>query len=612
VGVLSTASANAAILVHSPNGGDVAKNSLESARTAADAAGKTVVVTSSLSSAQSNISGNWPANIALKVEKGGSINNTTTFNMDRYGSFEAGLYPCLLGSGGVTLPVNVLIQLLWFGATGNYVANDTVPIRRAIASAPPYGHVHFNNCSTAYLVDSTDTISHTFTIGNPITITSDPHALIKLAASSNLHQLLYGHMFVVSSHDVTLDGLQVDANYRNNPFTTNYGAYSDASAGAIVLLNGVASSDGYAVNYNIKNCTIYDSGFTSIGIGSLGPSSVPTMMTGITLDNNTIYGGLQDQIPIAFAKDVKILNGHYYNGSQYMVHPYTAATHITIANNYFWHDAAPVNSQTTIWELGIGHNAYPNTVYDVSAIGNHFNSSADATTNRQSITVQGGAARTKLIGNAILGGTNGIVTGWGAIDTIASGNSIQQTWNSGLDIRGATKTIYSNNTITSANQSGGSAAADSAMVIQSETGTYASTASYNTLLGNIVSKGTLTNKPTHGIFINSGSNAPSDTIIKENDLSDFSGATGVYGATSLTALIMQHNVGYATESGGYIGATSSGGTVAHGLVAAPSLVTITPIDGGKTNIHAVADGTNVTISFDGGGTERFYWSARTW
>lgn len=81
--VLVSASAYSAILVLSSAGTYSTKTSLSDAATAADAAGRTVMVTSVLTAVQSNISSStihgWPTDRALKVEMGGSINPTTTF-----------------------------------------------------------------------------------------------------------------------------------------------------------------------------------------------------------------------------------------------------------------------------------------------------------------------------------------------------------------------------------------------------------------------------------------------------------------------------------------------------------------------------------------------------
>jgi hypothetical protein len=117
--------ASAAILVMSPSGTYTTKTDLATAATAADAAGKTIVVTSALSAVQSNISSAslhaWPTDRALRIEKGGSIANTTAFVMA--GPFSAGLYPVFVGSGTLTGLKEAHPE--WFGAiAGDDIANE--------------------------------------------------------------------------------------------------------------------------------------------------------------------------------------------------------------------------------------------------------------------------------------------------------------------------------------------------------------------------------------------------------------------------------------------------------------------------------------------------------
>lgn len=75
--------AHSAILVFSTNGTYTIKTSLSQAATEAECAGKTIMVTSALSSSFSNISSatlhEWPADRKLGVAQGGSINPTTKF-----------------------------------------------------------------------------------------------------------------------------------------------------------------------------------------------------------------------------------------------------------------------------------------------------------------------------------------------------------------------------------------------------------------------------------------------------------------------------------------------------------------------------------------------------
>jgi len=110
------------ILIFSEHGKYTTKQTLEEARTSADCANKTVVVTSVLTEAQSNILDAWPSDRALKVEKGGSIANSTAFAIN--GPFEAGLYPVFTGEGAVTGLTESRPE--WFGAVDGLSQSDAV------------------------------------------------------------------------------------------------------------------------------------------------------------------------------------------------------------------------------------------------------------------------------------------------------------------------------------------------------------------------------------------------------------------------------------------------------------------------------------------------------
>ena len=128
--------ASAAILVFSPNGTYTTKTTLSQVVTSADTVGKTVVVTSALSSVQSNISSatvhKWPATIALRVEKGGVIGNTTKFDLTG-AAFESGMYQSF--SGNVTGLSESRPE--WFGTNTTPGTTDmSTAISKAIAAAP--------------------------------------------------------------------------------------------------------------------------------------------------------------------------------------------------------------------------------------------------------------------------------------------------------------------------------------------------------------------------------------------------------------------------------------------------------------------------------------------
>lgn len=64
------------------------------------------------------------------------------------------------------------------------------------------------------------------------------------------------------------------------------------------------------------------------------------------------------------------------------------------------------------------------------------------------------------------------------------------------------------------------------------------------------------------------------------------------------------------ENGGISAAIASGATIAHGLGVAPSFITVTAAETAATDIFATADATNITVTYAGGGTKTFYWSAK--
>jgi hypothetical protein len=137
--VISAVSVDAAILVYSPDGSYKQKPDLAAAATAADAAGKTVVVTSALSAVMSNISSSslhaWPADRKLKVAKGGSIGNTTKFAVNA--PFESDLHNAFTGGGRVIFGAGSVSEVYpeWFGARGDGVADDAPALTKAVAAA---------------------------------------------------------------------------------------------------------------------------------------------------------------------------------------------------------------------------------------------------------------------------------------------------------------------------------------------------------------------------------------------------------------------------------------------------------------------------------------------
>lgn len=106
---------------------------LDEARTISACVNKTVVVTSALTSAQSNILGPWPADRALEFKKGGSIANTTafTFATGTTVTIPDHLY-VFAGSGQISGLTEVHPES--FGAVGDMTTNDSVAVQKAVDS----------------------------------------------------------------------------------------------------------------------------------------------------------------------------------------------------------------------------------------------------------------------------------------------------------------------------------------------------------------------------------------------------------------------------------------------------------------------------------------------
>lgn len=138
--LLSTQS-HAAILVFSPNGTYVTKTTLSTAATAADVAGKTVVVTSALSAVQSNISSAtvhaWPSDRALRFESGGSIANTTKFHFADGNNFTSYVGHVFKGAGIIT-GIKKPIPQYW-GAIADDAIDDSTAIQLALDCADSSG-----------------------------------------------------------------------------------------------------------------------------------------------------------------------------------------------------------------------------------------------------------------------------------------------------------------------------------------------------------------------------------------------------------------------------------------------------------------------------------------
>jgi hypothetical protein len=180
----------------------------------------------------------------LRVEKGGSIANSTAFAIN--GPFEAGLYQVFAGSGAVTgFP---FVKSVWF-----------LPLQKAVNAVVSGGKLD---------ITSANSLTEFVDVTSPIHITGN----------TTITQTVSGKgIFNITSDDVLIENItMVGAG------NTSYSAYGDA-----VNIQG-ASSAIPADNVIIRNCKI--SGFGAIGIKA-------EFATNIKIENNHIseigYTGIQ-------------------------------------------------------------------------------------------------------------------------------------------------------------------------------------------------------------------------------------------------------------------------------------------------------------------------------
>ena len=237
--LLISTQAYAAILVFSPNGTFVVKPDLATAATAADVSGKTVVVTSALSATLSNISSasvhGWPTDRKLKVEKGGSIGNTTLFKFLSGSTFEAGKYKIFTGSGRVKLyDMSATVFPEWWGWTAydvdnTYATSNRLAFQAAIDSlddgANPHGKIELGAGTYRILGGAIDIYGGT----RGLTISgAGPRAtVIKNMSTTGQDAIRVGAInhTDTNSYNVTFRDFEVDGN----------GSYTDGNG--IHLLN---------------------------------------------------------------------------------------------------------------------------------------------------------------------------------------------------------------------------------------------------------------------------------------------------------------------------------------------------------------------------------------
>ena len=287
-----------AILVFSPNGTYVTKPTLEAARTSADCAGKTIVITSALTATQSNITAAWPADRALEVKKGGSIANTTAFTIS--GPFSAGLYQAFTGTGVVTLGAGSAKEFYpqWFGAKGDGITDNTAAYNLAVAAITtsgvkktlvfPAGNYKFTSgitldisLMTIYCENCVFDFSGITTASTAVTVTATIGDIY-----SNICDALTG---VIIKGPSAITGSSIGL-YFNATTTVGPAHISMVNVGVTNFFSGISyGSNAYILTFG--HCNIYGNakGFQSyVGTGNNAGERITFINSSIF--NNSLYG----------------------------------------------------------------------------------------------------------------------------------------------------------------------------------------------------------------------------------------------------------------------------------------------------------------------------------
>jgi len=343
-----------AILVFSPNGTHVAKPTLEAARTSADCAGKTVVVTSALTAAQSDITAAWPADRALEVKKGGSIANTVAFTIN--GPFTAGLYQVFAGSGSVTGLTEA--QPEWFGAKGDGITDDAVAIDNAL-NAVTNGTLYLSG--KTYLVGTfstrADVAGSMIAPKSGVSIVGTGDTSVIKAKAGLSPALSWSFIYTKAElltncifRDFKIDG-GTNLNTSDYPATTNRAIGSDAGGYNILIDNvtftnmpgnnpvAFSGSTGTRGLIVVNNCC-----FTEMGSGKPGNYSVDHSDIYIAGYNNKVtnnYFASTNFVlgaPWEFHGDLGEAYGNYVSGyrSSFFIAPNGQnITHSSVHDNVF-------------------------------------------------------------------------------------------------------------------------------------------------------------------------------------------------------------------------------------------------------------------------------------
>jgi len=325
--------APAAILVQGANGTYTLKSTLAEAAVAADAAGKSVLVTTALSAVQSNISSAtlhaWPTDRTLQFSTSGSIANTTVFRHPGSTKHWPEDRQLFTGAGRVYLPTS---RPEWFGAVMDDLVDDYAATQKA-----------FNYCKEVlfrkgvYLYGTNLVASSTMLVKR--VAGEGPLTILRKTVDTVPYVIA-----VVSATDVTIENLAGDgvrsttADYTNSNFVFYlagaincvvnnvhaYGALSDN----IVVEYGKGNKVVNSWSYNCNKDGIYSSGSEAIvisgnhsygnGSNSTGGGIAVAATWGAAVTSNICYDNVQFDILLSrgtrFATVTGNSNGPFTSG----------------------------------------------------------------------------------------------------------------------------------------------------------------------------------------------------------------------------------------------------------------------------------------------------------
>lgn len=281
-----------AILISNPNGAPIKTNkTLAQLAVAPEAAGKKIIVDTALNSTFSNISSatlhKWPSDRSLEITKGGSISNTTKFEIDS--DLTAGSYQIFAGTGRV-MGLRVSRPEWFSGVTYAQInkAIDALPTTGGTVDAT--GLQGAQTITGQVLVNKNNVTvkfgAATFTLSGITASQSSPATVGQIMTTANNTQFLGNQTKMVfgsgffppimfcSYHGAigtVIDGFEMDGNKSGVPNAA--GNTDDTFASGVNILNASDSAEAPTEQAAsiVRNCKIHD--FYHYGVTAYGDLS---------------------------------------------------------------------------------------------------------------------------------------------------------------------------------------------------------------------------------------------------------------------------------------------------------------------------------------------------